>query len=81
MVSNSSSPGGQASAATGHGEVSASEIEKFLGGVNFPTDKNGLIEHAKSKDAPEEVLKVIEDFPEREFGSAADVGKAIGEAK
>lgn len=75
------SKGGQASSQAGHGKVSASEVERYIGGMDFPAKKKDLVEHARGKDAPREVLDLIENFPDREYGSAAEVAVAIGEAK
>ncbi len=75
------SVGGRASAQSGHGKVSASEIEKYLSGVDFPCDKSGLISHARDKNAPQEVIDVMEDFPDKQYGDVADVAKGIGQAK
>ena len=76
-----SNKGGEASAEPGHGAVSASEVEKYVKGTNFPVDKNGLVEQARSNNAPQEVLDLMENFPERDYASAADVASAISEAK
>lgn len=76
-----SSRGGEASSQPGHGKVSASEIERFIGGIDFPANKQDLVKQARSNDAPQEVLDVMEDFPDRKYNDAADVGRGIGEAK
>lgn len=81
MAQDPASKGGQSSAQAGHGKVSAAEVEKYVGGLDFPADKNDLVEHARGKDAPREVLDLMENFPDREYTSAADVAVAIGEAK
>lgn len=73
--------GGSRSAEPGHGKVSASEVNRFIGGMDFPAGKKDLIEHARGKNAPREVLDLMEDFPDREYNSAAEVGQAIGDAK
>lgn len=80
MAHQQGSAGGRASAQSGHGKVSASEIEKYLAGVNFPCDKKGLISHAKGKNAPKEVIDVMQDFPDERYGDASDVAKGIGRA-
>lgn len=73
--------GGSRSAEAGHGDVSVSEVNRFIGGVDFPANKKDLIEHARGKDAPREVLDLMENFPDQEYRSATDVGQAIGDAK
>ena len=74
------SASGQASAQEGHGKVSASEIQKYMSGMDFPADKSDLVEHARQQDAPQEVLDVMENLPEQEYGTVADVSKGIGQA-
>jgi hypothetical protein len=73
--------GGKASAQPHHGKVSAAEIEKFVGGIDFPCDKKDLINHAQEKGAPREVLDLMGKFPDKEYGSAIDVSKGVGEVK
>lgn len=73
--------GGASSAEPGHGKVSASEVNRFIGGMDFPAQKKDLIEHARGQNAPREVLDLMENFPDQEYRSAAEVGQAIGDAK
>lgn len=72
---------GQASAQPGHGQISAAEIEKFVGGIDFPAGKGDLLNHAKSQGAPQEVLEFMEQFPDKEYGSAVDVSQGVSEVK
>lgn len=72
---------GEASAQANHGDVSAAEVEKYLKGVDFPASRQSLVDHAKDNDAPDEVTRVINQFPDQDYKSAADVAKAIGDVK
>jgi hypothetical protein len=63
------------------GSVSAAEVEKFIGGIDFPVDKNQLINHAKDKGAPKEVLDFMGQFPDQEYGSPIDVSRSVSEVK
>lgn len=74
------SASGKASAQEGHGKVSASEVQKYIGGISFPASKDDLVQHARQKDAPQEVLDVMGNLPDKEYESAADVGSGIGDA-
>lgn len=73
--------GGRASAQAGHGDVSAAEVEKYIKGIDFPCDKDELIQHARDNDAPDEVLSMMQEFPEQEYGSAVDVARGVSSAK
>lgn len=72
---------GHASAQPHHGDISAAEVEKYIKGIDFPCDKDELIQHARENDAPDEVLNFMDDFPDQEYGSAVDVARGISDAK
>ncbi|OGF23348.1 hypothetical protein A2Y83_01375 [Candidatus Falkowbacteria bacterium RBG_13_39_14] len=61
--------------------VNPAQIQKFLGGMNYPASKDDLIKHAKEKGADENVISSLQALPEREYGSAAEVSKAISEGE
>lgn len=63
------------------GSISAAEVEKYIGGIDFPADKNELVSHAKEKGAPKEVIDFINRFPDQEYGSAIDVSRGVSEVK
>ena len=73
--------GGRASAQPGHGAVSAAEVEKYIGGIDFPCDKNQLVNHARQKGAPQEVMDLMNQFPEKQYGSAVGVARGISDVK
>lgn len=54
------------------------QLQKFLKGMNYPASKEELIEHAKKHDADENALKTLEQLPEDEYETPADVSKAVG---
>jgi AbrB family looped-hinge helix DNA binding protein len=59
--------------------VPPNEVQKALGGIDYPANKEDLVAHAKKNNAPREVRTVIERFPEREYGGPQEVMKAFGE--
>ena len=61
--------------------TSAASVEKSLKGIDFPASKQDLINHAKKNNAPQEVLSILNDMPERQYQTAADVAKGIGEVR
>lgn len=63
----------------GVGGESAANVQKYLEGVDYPTDKQGLVQKARQNDAPPEVVSAIEDLPAEEYGGPQDVMKAYGE--
>jgi hypothetical protein len=65
----------------GLGGHSPANITAHLKGMHFPASKEDLLEHARDNGAGQDVLEVLESFPDdEEFETAADVMKAYGEA-
>lgn len=56
------------------------EVQRYLSGVDYPSDKSGLLDVAKENDAPQEVLDTLDELPDTEFDSPAAVTKALGES-
>lgn len=63
----------------GVGGESPANLQKYLSGVDYPTDRKGLVQQAKQNDAPKEVVDAIEELPSDEFGGPQDVMKAYGQ--
>lgn len=59
--------------------TSPANVQKFLGGIDYPTDKETLVETARKHKAPEEILDLLEQFPDEEYESPVSVMKAYGE--
>ena len=54
------------------------DIQRHLKGVDYPADREELLETARSADAPPEVLEALESLPEdEEFEGPDDVMSAI----
>ena len=51
------------------------ELQKHLGGVEYPASKDALLEHAKSKGAPEEILERLGTIADREYDGPSGVVK------
>ncbi|MBE9050048.1 DUF2795 domain-containing protein [Nostocales cyanobacterium LEGE 11386] len=55
------------------------EIQKHLKGVDYPANKQELIQHAQSQGADRDVISILEQLPENEeYESPTDLNKAIG---
>lgn len=59
--------------------VNPIQIQKFLKGVDYPASKGTLIENAKKLGADETVFASLEQLPDEEFETPADVSKAFGQ--
>ena len=60
--------------------VSPAEVQRYLRGMHYPAGKSEVISQAQKNNAPGDVLDILERIRDREFRSAADVSKALGEA-
>ncbi|PZV03167.1 MAG: hypothetical protein DCF32_14265 [Leptolyngbya sp.] len=60
-------------------KVNPIQVQKFLKGIEYPASKQDVVEHAKQHGADENVCATLEQMPDEEFETSADVSKAIGE--
>ncbi|MEV8308722.1 DUF2795 domain-containing protein [Streptomyces flavidovirens] len=59
-------------------KVNPIEMQKSLGGVDYPASKQQIVETAKNNRASSEITKALEALPEKEYESPADVSKEVG---
>ncbi|NIC06835.1 DUF2795 domain-containing protein [Billgrantia bachuensis] len=65
----------------GLGGQSPANVTHHLSGIDFPASRADLERHAKDNGAGDDVLDVIRNMPDQEYGSMADVTKGVGEAE
>ena len=58
--------------------VNPVQLQKFLGGIDYPTDKSTLVSHAEQSGADENALEVLRELPMDRFNSPNDVSEAVG---
>lgn len=58
--------------------VNPIQIQKFLKGVDYPASKEALIENAKNMGADENVCASLEQLPDEDFQTPAEVSQAFG---
>jgi hypothetical protein len=61
-------------------KVNPIELQKYLKGVDYPTNKKQLLSKAKKNGANKEILSFIEELSEEEFETPAEVSKAAGQS-
>jgi hypothetical protein len=61
--------------------VNPVQVQKFLGGIDYPTSKEQLINHAKQQGADQEVQETLESLRADKFNSPNDVSEEIGKLK
>lgn len=61
----------------GRGGRTAIPVARCLDGIAFPASREDLIRHARHHEADDEVLELLGDLPNRDYGSMADVMKGV----
>nr|WP_184045312.1 DUF2795 domain-containing protein [Paraburkholderia sp. MM5384-R2] len=54
------------------------DVQKALKGASYPADRKSLIETAKANGAADDVLQRLQDLPDQQYQSPADVSKGVG---
>lgn len=54
------------------------QVQKFLGGIDYPADKKTLMEKAREKGADDKVMNALNQLAEKRYNSANDVSEEIG---
>ena len=65
--------------------TSAAAVAKMLSGIEFPKDKNKLVDYAKENKSKakssDEIIELIKELPDRKYQNMADIEKALGEIR
>jgi hypothetical protein len=56
------------------------QIQKFLGGIDYPASKETLISRAKESGADSNVLDALQNIPDKEYDSPTAVSSAVSDA-
>lgn len=62
-------------------KISTGEIQEYLGGLDYPVDKNKLVSYAREQGAPQEVVDILSKIPEKQYPTPIDVNKEIGKVE
>lgn len=54
------------------------EVQKFLGGLDYPIGKEDILQKAKSEGADDNVMQVLEQIPDQEYASPITVSREVG---
>jgi hypothetical protein len=53
------------------------EVQKFLGGIDYPAGKDDLVRKAEESGAGDDVLSALRGIPDREYDSPTAVSEAV----
>lgn len=59
---------------------STATIAQVLSGIDFPANKQKLVDYAQKNNADNDVLDTIRQMPDAEYTSMADVFKGVGQS-
>src|SRR5215208_2355627 len=59
-------------------KVNPIQLQKYLKGVDYPASKEDLLKRAKEEGADEEICTTLEQLPDEQYDTPADVSKAVG---
>lgn len=62
----------------GRAEPSPIDVQKSLKGMDFPASKDDILSRARDGGASEDILAELEQLPEREYETPADISKELG---
>lgn len=54
------------------------KVQDYLSGVDYPVSKEELLNIAKRENAPEGIIRTLQNLPERKFRQPADVNRELG---
>ncbi len=57
-------------------EVNPIQLQKFLGGIDYPVSKDELLDVAEEHGADKRVMDVLNGLPDRQYDSPTDVTSA-----
>lgn len=54
------------------------QVQKFLGGLDYPVDKKEILDKAKREGADDKVMKALERIPDEKYSSPIQVSRKVG---
>ena len=65
----------------GVGGQSPANVQTYLKGIDYPATKDDLLRTARDNGASDEVMDILQQLREEEYGGPQDVMKAYGQIK
>jgi hypothetical protein len=53
------------------------EVQKYLAGVDYPADRDALVQHARDNDAPDEIVEALQDIDDRSYDGPSGVSEQV----
>jgi hypothetical protein len=53
------------------------EVQKYLGGVDYPADRDELVRYAQEQGAPDDVVEALSGLDDRAYADPTEVSEAV----
>lgn len=53
------------------------QIQKYLGGLDYPVKKQDIVKKARQKGADESILKILQKIPDQEYSSPVALSREV----
>ncbi|MCA2206988.1 MULTISPECIES: DUF2795 domain-containing protein [Nocardia] len=58
-------------------QINPIQVQKYLSGIDYPCDRDGIVNTARSNGADSDILDALQDLPDRTFDGPNAVSQAI----
>ncbi|WP_280294201.1 DUF2795 domain-containing protein [Nocardia abscessus] len=58
-------------------QISPIQVQKYLSGIDYPCDRDGILATAKNNGAEKDVLDALEAIPDRTYDGPNAVSQAV----
>jgi len=62
-------------------KVNPVQVQKFLGGLDYPASKQDLVKRAEQEGADDNARSTLKQLPDEDYETPADVSEAIGKVE
>ncbi|MGQ4616216.1 DUF2795 domain-containing protein [Nocardia sp. R7R-8] len=59
------------------GQVNPIQVQKYLSGIDYPCDRDGIVTKARDNGADKDILNALEAIPDRTYDGPNAVSKAV----
>lgn len=56
----------------------SARVETLINDIHFPCTRDDILTHARNNGASSEIMKILEQFPEKQYASTADIARSMG---
>lgn len=61
------------------GGMNPAQLQQYLGDIDYPVEKQQLIDHAQQRGAGEQALQALRGLPNQRFNNPNEISQAIGQ--